>query len=75
MNNANHGGVIIVSTDNGSTWTKTSENYVFSSITYGNSKFIAVQDRQYIDNYGWTYERIYTSTDGINWTLVHDPNY
>ena len=21
------------------------------------------------------YERIYSSTDGENWTLVHDPNY
>ena len=67
------GGVVILSSDNGSSWSKTSENYVFSAITYGNSKFVAVQEWQY--HSGWKYERIYTSTDGVTWTLVHDPNY
>ena len=72
-NRSNPGGVVILSSDNGSTWSKTSESYVFSAITYGNSKFVAVQEYQY--HSGWKYERIYTSTDGVTWILVHDPNY
>ena len=52
-----------------------STDYVFEDLTYGNGKFIGVQFKQSQSGYGWTYERIYSSTDGENWTLVHDPNY
>ena len=71
----NPGGVILVSNDNGTTWSLKSTDYVFEDLTYGNGKFIGVQFKQSQSGYGWTYERIYSSTDGENWTLVHDPNY
>ncbi len=71
----NPGGVVLVSNDNGTNWTLKTSNYVFEDLTYGNGKFVGVQFKQYQSGYGWTYERIYTSTDGENWTLVHDPNY
>ncbi|GIR31152.1 MAG: hypothetical protein CM15mP45_04480 [Deltaproteobacteria bacterium] len=52
---------------------KTSD-YVFEDLTFGNGKFIGVQSEQRFSD-GMKYERIYSSTDGENWTLVHDPNY
>ena len=68
------GGVVLVSNDNGTTWSLKTSDYVFEDLTYGNGKFIGVQFGQYfsvrLEN-----ERIYSSTDGENWTLVHDPNY
>ena len=39
-----------------------------------NGKFIGVQSEQRYSD-GKKTERIYSSTDGENWTLVHDPNY
>ena len=71
----NPGGVVLVSNDNGTSWLVKTSDYVFEDLTYGNGKFIGVQFKQYQLGYGWTYERIYSSTDGENWTLVHDPNY
>ena len=76
MNSSSHGGVILVSADNGSSWSLKTSDYVFDDITFGNGKFIGVQQRQYDTTLRkWRYERIYSSTDGETWTLVHDPNY
>ena len=72
---SNPGAVVLVSNDNGTNWSLKTSDYVFQDLTYGNGKFIGVQFKQSQSGYGWTYERIYSSTDGENWNLVHDPNY
>ena len=38
--------VILVSNDNGTTWSLKSTDYVFEDLTYGNGKFIGVQFKQ-----------------------------
>ena len=70
----NHGAVVLVSNDNGTNWSLKTSDYVFEDLTFGNGKFIGVQYGQRFSD-GMKYERIYSSTDGENWTLVHDPNY
>ena len=52
---------VIVSTDNGSTFTIKEDTLTFNDVTYGNGVFAAVGDD----------EIIYTSTDGDTWTKVH----
>jgi len=52
---------VIVSTDNGSTFTEMENRYTFNDVTYGNGVFVAVGDD----------ENIYTSTDGDDWTKVY----
>ena len=52
---------VIVSTDNGSTFTIMENRYTFNDVAYGNGVFVAV---------GYD-EIIYTSTDGNTWTQVH----
>ena len=70
----NLGAVVLVSNDNGTNWSLKTSDYVFEDLTFGNGKFIGVQYGQRFSD-GMKYERIYSSTDGENWTLVHDPNY
>ena len=52
---------VIVSTDNGSTFTIMENRYTFNDVAYGNGVFVAVGDD----------ENIYTSTDGDDWTKVY----
>ena len=52
---------VIVSTDNGSTFTEKENTLTFNDVTYGNGVFVAVGDN----------EIIYTSTDGDTWTEVY----
>ena len=52
---------VIVSTDNGSTFTEKENTLTFNDVTFGNGVFAAVGDD----------EKIYTSTDGDTWTKVY----
>ena len=52
---------VIVSTDNGSTFTEKENTLTFNDVTFGNGVFAAVGDD----------EIIYTSTDGDTWTKVY----
>ena len=52
---------VIVSTDNGSTFTEKENRYTFYDVTFGNGVFVAVGND----------ENIYTSTDGDTWTKVY----
>ena len=52
---------VIVSTDNGSTFTEKENTLTFNDVTFGNGVFVAVGND----------EIIYTSTDGDRWTKVY----
>ncbi len=52
---------VIVSTNNGSTFTLKENRYTFNDVTFGNGVFVAVGND----------EIIYTSTDGDTWTKVY----
>ena len=52
---------VIVSTDNGSTFTEKENTLTFNDVTFGNGVFVAVGDD----------EKIHTSTDGNKWTKVY----
>ncbi len=67
-------GVAATSID-GKSWTWAGNVPVgkWNSITYGNGRFVAVGYRD--DNLPFAYNRIMSSTDGMNWTAHAEPSF